>query len=143
MVAISFSEERFVEMILDGHPWRKDQTTRPFSPARWKMLQTATDLQLYFKQRSPAGFKIADARKSKVLLVRLTPTRPHLLQVEDVRFAYDTVLSDSLTESFARKDGFESYAQMYAWFLDAYGQERLNTSTWIVVRWYAVRRCVP
>lgn len=134
MVTLSFSYERFIGMILAGDPWLKDQTIRPFSAVRMKVLQRNQTLQLYFKQRAPGGFRFGTARRTEVFPVKL---------------AKDGVISDPFplsgcsqehADAFARRDGFEDYSALYALFCEVYGAERVAADDWLVIRWTDARR---
>ncbi len=141
MVALSFSEERFVPMILDADPWLKDQTTRPFSWPRYRsLIKPNVDLQLYFKQRHPSGYKFADATTTEVFVAVLKPDGPRMV-VASTDGTADVPKSIG-ADDFARRDGFDGYEQMYAWFVTKYGQAHVNAKVWLVTRWTNVRRCV-
>jgi len=68
MVAISFSEKKFVNLIRQGI---KDQTIRPYNPKRFELIKRKKKLQLYYKQRTKECRKIADAELVEIFKIRL------------------------------------------------------------------------
>jgi len=127
MVAFSFSSENFVVPILSG---RKDQTTRPLTTARLKQLKNSTGLQLYYQQRSKEGFKISDARKTDLLIIKLKHEGPYLVDGNCT-----LPFPDEKAADLARRDGFKDYQEMFNWFVRHYGQEKTTGNLWMVVRW--------
>lgn len=97
MVAFNF-QARFADAVEKGE---KRQTIRA------KARCTVGDkLQLYTGQRTRKCRKLADAVCTKVALVRIA----HTLIVDMV------LLCKADMEAFAKHDGFESWADMCAWF---------------------------
>jgi hypothetical protein len=132
MVAFSFSEPRFVPLILSGE---KDQTTRPLTTGRLKQLKNSKALQLYYQQRSKEGFKICDAEKTDLFIIKLQPECPYLVDDNCILpFPADKA------ETLAQRDGFECYREMFGWFLNKYGTVRTRDSLFIVTRWTVPRQ---
>ena len=129
MVAFSFSSEDFVVPILSG---RKNQTTRPISTARLKQLkkENPVGLQLYYQQRSKDGFKISDALKTDLLIIKLKPEGPYIVDDNCI-----LPFPEDKAADLARRDGFSSYKEMFNWFVRHYGQEKTTGNLWMVVRW--------
>jgi len=127
MVAFSFSEENFVIPILSG---RKNQTTRPLTTGRLKQLKNNTGLQLYYQQRSKNGFKISDALKTDLLIIKLKHEGPYIVDGNCT-----LPFPDEKAADLARRDGFKDYQEMFNWFVRKYGQEKTTDDLWIVVRW--------
>lgn len=96
MVAINF-QERFVPLILNG-----TKTTTIHKTNRFKV---GDKLQLYTGQRTKQCRKIADAV---------------VLDVSPVTIYHDRIIINgeyARTEDVAHADGFESWKEMYKWFL--------------------------
>lgn len=114
MVAINFSAQ-FAGLVERGE---KRQTIR-----RGKKCEPGDALQLYTGQRTKACRKLRDAVCRDVTYVGLTKRGVTLGDVR--RFPRDV-------DEFARLDGFENYAAMWAWFSDRY---KTNSFTGHIIRW--------
>jgi len=102
MVAISFSEERFVKLIQQG---KKDQTIRPYNPKRFEQIKRMKKLQLYYKQRTKECRKIADAELTEIFRIKFSQLNP----VEEIWLAL--------------RDGFDGIVDFYNWFEKRYGKK--------------------
>lgn len=114
MVAINFSPQ-FAEDVAAG---RKTQTIR--QTARVKAGQV---IQLYTGQRTRACKKLGDAECIDCTYVGLTARGITLGDVSKFPRNMD---------EFARADGFENYAAMWAWFS---GRYKTTSFTGVVIRW--------
>lgn len=131
MVAISFSKEKFVDLI--RKLW-KDQTIRPYNERRFKQIRENKKLQLYYKQRTKDGFKIGDAE-----LVELSKLRLYKPGVTDVRTiqVFEGKWRDCTEEEagwICTRDGFANLDDMYEFFHNTYG-DQVYTMEFMVIRW--------
>lgn len=114
MVAINFSPQ-FADAVAAG---RKTQTIR-----RSARVRAGQALQLYTGQRTPYCRKLADAVCVDCDYVVLTARGVTLGDTS--RFPGDR-------DDFARADGFEDYAAMWAWFSARYEVHRFAGH---IIRW--------
>jgi len=131
MVAISFSEIRFVDLIRAGI---KDQTIRPYNWYRYGQIVRIWKLQLYYKMRTKECFKIADAIPIELLRIRLyAPDAKigHIQILDDTGWRLAT--KEEMLE-FVRRDGFDTVHEFYKWFYGRYG-ERVYDMEFMAIRW--------
>jgi hypothetical protein len=151
MVLLSFSKQEFIPLIKEGV---KDQTCRPLynitssifsNKSRAYQLANARKYELYFKSRTPDGFKIGDGFKKDFLFVVFS--EEHIVQVK---------VNESLTgplgkiptyswsfepdkelacEDFATRDGFQNWEEMKQFFTNSYGPEAIGKMAFMVPRW--------
>lgn len=121
MPLLSFSDPAFPDLIWTG---RKTQTIRPFSFPRARQFSNNKTLYLWYKSRRPERYRIGTAILSEFFFVRLDETGPVNLKDEG---------EDIDPETFALKDGFGSYGELYEWFSRHYAD--LRKRCWIVIRW--------
>lgn len=122
MVLLSFNNPDSPEHIRSG---KQTQAIRPFTSERAKEFLNNETLHLWFRSRRPDRFRIGNAKRSEVLIVRLFEKEARILN-EDKELCSDTL---------AKRDGFESYNDLYMWFCRRYCD--LKEKTWLVVRWDA------
>ena len=151
MVLLSFSHENFVTLIKEGI---KDQTCRPLrninssifqKTNRAYQLANARKYELYFKSRTPQGFKIGDGFKKDFLFVLLLPDKVVRIQVSEYlegplgeipTYSWCLEPGEELAcEDFAIRDGFRSYGEMKEFFTGAYGSEAIGKTAFMVPRW--------
>lgn len=102
MVALNF-QPRFVDDIQSG---KKRQTIR--GAYHYRTLRAGAPLTLYTKQRTPDCQKLMDTVCASVQRVSLMKTLAQPVG--------NTVVSGIMLEDFAKADGFETYADMWAFF---------------------------
>ena len=134
MVAISFSEKRFIDMILGG---TKRQTIRPYSASRVNTLLQNPHLTLWHRQRTPGRRKICEAELQEIFFLRWEHPL-ELIEMEEEAL-YGAVRTRSVftalpeydgsppqmrfypmtpgeVRELAALDGFESVMDMVRWF---------------------------
>ena len=126
MVAISFSEKRFVELIQQGI---KDQTIRPYNPKRFGLIKRKKKLQLYYKQRTKECFKIADAELIEIFKIRFK----NLIEIWNEEKQEWTQAKTKDIEEIIKRDGFESGWELYSTLYSMYG-EKMHDMEFIVIR---------
>ncbi len=115
MTALNFSPQ-FAPLVESGV---KTQTIR-----QWRRLICQGDkLQLYTGQRTKNCRKLRDAICRDVTYVGLTARGVTL--GDKSRFPEDI-------DEFARLDGFDDYASMWAWFSDRY---KTTSFVGVIIRW--------
>lgn len=114
MVAFNFKKQ----FSADVEAGRKVQTIRQRMRAK-----PGDALQLYTGMRSPSCRKLRDAICLVVDSVTITPSGPFFGHPE---------LWPKDKNVFAESDGFATYADMYQWFCDTYGEEIFNG---YITRW--------
>jgi len=152
MVAISFSEKRFIDMILGG---TKRQTIRPYSARRVNTLLQNPHLTLWFKQRTPGRKKICEAELQEMFFLRWEHPL-ELIEMEEEAL-YGAVRTRSVftalpeydgsppqmrfypmtpgeVRELAALDGFESVMDMVRWFQGHYSPGKMP-DLWMVIRW--------
>lgn len=116
MVAFNFKKQ-FADEVESG---RKMQTIR-----QKRRAKSGDKLQLYTGMRSPSCRKLRDAVCVAVDNVSITPDGP---------FFGQPGWWPKDKNVFAERDGFQTYADMYAWFFDTYDEEIFNG---YVIMWNA------
>ena len=124
---LSFSV--FKEKIESG---AKHQTIRKFNERQWKVAQNAKKYQLYWHSPRNGGKLIKERERSQP---------PFLIKFDTcwgiVFFGYHGAafaLNVEEREQLAKDDGFNSYADMVAWFWKEYG-EKMYGERFIAYRW--------
>ena len=141
MVAISFSEKRFVDLIRQG---KKDQTIRPYNEQRFDQIKRIKKLQLYYKQRTKECFKIADAELTEIFKIRLyeqsflvmygMPLRR--LMIFNNGWFNRASIKDEL--EIIERDGFNNIDEFYNFFYEKYG-DKLYEMEFMVIRWRLIK----
>lgn len=116
MVLLSFSEESFVRKILDG---TKVHTLRPYTLFRYSQFLKYPKIDLWYKSRSPRGYKIAMAQTCDV---NMASVNTHGVSLYGDGTDY-TFLGSWRADRFAQEDGFDDFDEMYRWFFGRYGPE--------------------
>lgn len=128
MVLVSFSDPKFIPLILSG---QKLQTCRPYKERQLRILKDNPTLHLWYKSRTAEKQKIGEAQRCYLELIRFQQDGVVLLR-------HQTENKNSLVwacdlDHFAKMDGFENYAEMYAWFSRRYTD--LESTEFMCIRW--------
>ena len=118
MVAISFSVSK--DNLLDDS---KAMTIRRFKPKRFEQILTASDLQIYWKQRTKESQKLFDAELRSITVFRFSS------------------LSEGELLDLAFEDGFGGPLEMRSWFIDRYGEEAWENGLFMAIRFRGKRLC--
>lgn len=128
MVLVSFSERRFIRMILSG---QKMQTCRPYKERQLRILKNNPTLHLYYKSRTPEKQKISEAKRIYLELIRFQKDGVVLLKNQKANQKALVWACD--LDYFAKMDGFENYSEMYTWFSRRYPD--LESMEFMCIRW--------
>ena len=113
MPAISFSRMDFVLKIEAG---TKDQTIRPLGKRKYKRGDW---LFLYYKQRTPQRKFIGQG---------------HVKSVQVMQWKEILAIEPHLREKFAKRDGFDSWAEMITFFAKTHDPK--PEDYFQVIRWF-------
>lgn len=135
MVAISFSEERFVKLIQQGI---KDQTIRPYNPKRFELIKRKKKLQLYYKQRTKECRKIADAELTEIFRIKFVAYYDYwgdecitVAVLNENNGCWQELDTEEFMELVTR-DGFDKEWEFVAWFEKRYGKKLYNMEFMVI-----------
>lgn len=131
MVAISFSEERFIYLILRRE---KDQTIRPFSDKRYRQIKKAKRLQLYYKQRTKDCRKIADAELVEIFKIKMNFCPVKTLSIKILDGDFEREVTEGERQCIITRDGFSNDEEFYSFFHEKYG-DKIYEMEFMVIRW--------
>lgn len=137
----------------------KDQTMRPYTPARFRQLSNAELLQCWWKSRTTDGYKLYDAipKEPSFIVKFICVLGPggstasfmvtKVIRMEGVGILpyvpCDTLgeieyFTEERAQDLAIRDGFKDLTSMVFHFIQHYGVEKVFRDPWIVTRFRAL-----
>jgi hypothetical protein len=118
---------------IPGQPIRpKRQTIRAIGQKRHALANEA--VQLYHAQRSPKCFKIGEAICTAADDIRLH-IRSEIIEIRRRDRSSELIDKPCALDSFARKDGFEDWADMRAFWLAEHDGKQLGPFCGVLIEW--------
>lgn len=127
----------FKEKIENGE---KCQSIRQCNVKRYRMFKNAKKYQLYWHNPRNGGKLIneVDPEEKPIRFFFREPVAGSDYITVHGSTSFDDERLNKLyptDKDFARADGFDTYAEMIAWFLKEYGKDMMRPTEFMIIRW--------